>query len=69
MARRFGGPGGAALFRIRCPMAFNDRGATWLQADRDVRNPYFGAAMPKCGTVEEVIGAGEPAGGGRRHDH
>ena len=68
VARRFGGPGGAALFRIRCPMAFNDRGATWLQADRDVRNPYFGAAMPKCGNVVEVIGAGEPAAGGRRHD-
>jgi Cu(I)/Ag(I) efflux system membrane fusion protein len=26
-------------------MAFENRGATWLQADDTVRNPYFGASM------------------------
>ena len=34
-------------------MAFNDAGAAWLQAGRDIRNPYFGASMLGCGDVRE----------------
>jgi Cu(I)/Ag(I) efflux system membrane fusion protein len=37
-------------------MAFENRGASWLQADTDIRNPYFGAAMLKCGNIEKLIG-------------
>jgi Cu(I)/Ag(I) efflux system membrane fusion protein len=37
-------------------MAFNDKGADWLQKDEDIRNPYFGASMYTCGQVTEVIG-------------
>jgi Cu(I)/Ag(I) efflux system membrane fusion protein len=44
------------LYKINCPMAFNDKGADWLQTDDDIRNPYFGASMYKCGQVMEVIG-------------
>ncbi|MBN1804794.1 MAG: efflux RND transporter periplasmic adaptor subunit [Sedimentisphaerales bacterium] len=44
------------LYRIHCPMAFNNKGADWLQMDKDIRNPYFGASMYKCGQVTEVIG-------------
>jgi Cu(I)/Ag(I) efflux system membrane fusion protein len=44
------------LYKINCPMAFNDKGADWLQMDDDIRNPYFGASMYKCGQVMEVIG-------------
>lgn len=47
---------GAALeqpvFEVFCPMAFDDRGASWLQLDDQVRNPYFGAAMLACGEVK-----------------
>ena len=43
---------------LRCPMAFSNRGASWLQADETVRNPYFGAAMLKCGDVTETLPAG-----------
>ena len=43
------------LYRIHCPMAFNNKGADWLQADKDIRNPYFGASMLKCGEVTEEI--------------
>lgn len=32
---------------VYCPMAK----ASWLQADRTVRNPYLGAAMSTCGQV------------------
>jgi Cu(I)/Ag(I) efflux system membrane fusion protein len=45
------------LYRIHCPMAFNNKGADWLQADKDIRNPYFGASMLKCGEVTKEINA------------
>ncbi|MCP5049425.1 MAG: DUF3347 domain-containing protein, partial [bacterium] len=40
--------GNVVVYRIHCPMAFNNKGAFWLQADDDTRNPYFGASMLKC---------------------
>ncbi|MFC1737447.1 efflux RND transporter periplasmic adaptor subunit [Planctomycetota bacterium] len=52
---RFGVRGAKTLYRFHCPMAFNNKGADWLQTDDDTRNPYFGASMLKCGTVVEVI--------------
>ncbi len=53
---QFGVYQGKTLYKINCPMAFNDKGADWLQKDEDIRNPYFGASMLKCGQVIEVIG-------------
>lgn len=56
----FGFRPGAPVYKIRCPMAFEGRGATWLQRDQEVRNPYFGAAMPGCGeVVETYFGSGQ----------
>lgn len=55
--KEFGIPENRSLQRIHCPMAFNNKGADWLQDNADVLNPYFGASMPKCGQVTEVIGA------------
>lgn len=55
LARTFGPPHAKALYEIRCPMAFENRGATWLQADDTVRNPYFGASMLGCGEVVSTI--------------
>lgn len=49
------GTSGAALYQFKCPMAFDNKGATWLQNDEGTRNPYFGSAMLKCGEVIEVI--------------
>jgi Cu(I)/Ag(I) efflux system membrane fusion protein len=40
------------LFKTYCPMAFDNQGAHWLQADQTVANPYFGAEMLRCGTVK-----------------
>ena len=34
---------------VFCPMAFNDQGALWIQAEGKVANPYFGASMLFCG--------------------
>jgi Cu(I)/Ag(I) efflux system membrane fusion protein len=54
-ARRFGLPADQTLFVVFCPMAFDNRGADWLQDHRDVKNPYFGAAMLRCGEVKGEI--------------
>lgn len=43
------------LFEIFCPMAFEYEGATWLQRNEDVRNPYFGAAMITCGETNQQL--------------
>jgi Cu(I)/Ag(I) efflux system membrane fusion protein len=56
VVRQFGIPENRALYRLHCPMAFNNKGADWLQSNEDTRNPYFGASMLKCGKVAEVIG-------------
>jgi len=34
---------------FHCPMAFDGRGAEWIQAGGRTTNPYFGAAMHQCG--------------------
>ncbi|NOR28329.1 MAG: efflux RND transporter periplasmic adaptor subunit [Lutibacter sp.] len=38
-----------------CPMANNDKGAFWLSTEEEILNPYFGASMLKCGTIEAVL--------------
>lgn len=59
LARRFGRAGGETLYLYHCPMAFDWRGADWLQGAEDLENPYFGAAMFKCGTLEGTIPGGD----------
>jgi len=54
---QFGIPEGRQLYRVHCPMVFNNKGADWLQADKEIRNPYFGASMLKCGEVVKTMGA------------
>jgi Cu(I)/Ag(I) efflux system membrane fusion protein len=56
VVEQFGANGANTLYKLHCPMAFDNKGADWLQVDEDVRNPYFGASMLKCGQVIEVIG-------------
>ena len=69
LARRFAAAGGPTVFVLHCPMAFSNRGANWLQRDREVRNPYFGSAMPRCGDVKETIPPqADGAEGGHRHE-
>ncbi|MEK6476576.1 DUF3347 domain-containing protein [Catalinimonas sp. 4WD22] len=43
------------LYKQYCPMAFDDQGAYWLSAQEEIRNPYFGDRMLKCGRVEEEL--------------
>jgi Cu(I)/Ag(I) efflux system membrane fusion protein len=37
-------------------MVYGDTGADWLQANGDLRNPYFGASMLHCGETKEIFG-------------
>ncbi len=38
-----------------CPMAFDDQGAYWISDKKEIRNPYFGDMMLKCGEVKKVF--------------
>lgn len=43
------------LYYQHCPMALNDKGGYWLSSNKEIRNPYFGDKMLKCGSTEEVL--------------
>lgn len=49
------GIAGDAIYVQRCPMADNNKGASWLSSSKVIENPYFGEAMLKCGEVVETI--------------
>ena len=46
---------GGKLYVAFCPMAFTDKGATWISTSKEIRNPYFGEKMLACGEVKETI--------------
>jgi Cu(I)/Ag(I) efflux system membrane fusion protein len=48
------------LYRFNCSMAFDNRGATWLQADEEPANPYFGKMMLRI--------PGQEKSGGHAHE-
>lgn len=52
---------------VNCPMAFDGKGADWLQLGDKVRNPYFGKAMIGCGDVKMKMEA--PRIGGEHEAH
>ena len=53
--RSFGSAKNRRVYRHFCPMAFDNKGAHWLQADDKTLNPYFGSEMLMCGEVVEMI--------------
>lgn len=59
--RRFGPVGEQELSLAHCPMAFDFKGADWIQRGTQINNPYFGDAMLRCGSIEETF---SPAGAG-----
>lgn len=69
LVRLFGLAAERPLHILKCPMAFNSRGARWLQTDKAVRNPYFGTAMPQCGDVIDTLTTTRPAARGERNEH
>ena len=45
---------GGQVYLATCPMAFDNRGATWLQVEPVVANPYFGSRMFRCGSLDPL---------------
>ena len=44
-----------SFFKQYCPMAFDNTGAYWLSNSKEIRNPYFGDKMLKCGRIDKEI--------------
>lgn len=43
------------IYQQFCPMAFEGKGDYWYSNSEEIRNPYFGDKMLKCGRVEATI--------------
>ncbi|MFN3710095.1 MAG: efflux RND transporter periplasmic adaptor subunit [Alishewanella aestuarii] len=43
-------------YEAYCPMARDGEGASWLQREVELRNPYFGAMMLRCGDIVRRFG-------------
>lgn len=43
------------LYKDFCPMYNNNKGGMWLSESKEIKNPYMGKEMPRCGEVQEEI--------------
>jgi len=43
------------IYKQFCPMAFEGKGDYWYSSSEEIKNPYFGSKMLKCGRVDETI--------------
>lgn len=43
------------VYLQHCPMAFDNKGASWISDEEKVYNPYFGDKMLRCGKMKEKI--------------
>lgn len=43
----------STLYQQFCPMY--DKGSAWLSTSEEIRNPYYGSSMLKCGKVQKTI--------------
>jgi len=55
LLRVFGNPLEAPLQLAFCPMAFDSKGAEWIQQDGPLENPYYGRAMLRCGEFRATV--------------
>lgn len=46
---------GNTLYVQQCPMANSNKGAVWLSAEKEIRNPYYGDVMLTCGSVIDSL--------------
>ena len=44
-----------SVYKQYCQMVFNNTGAFWLAAEKEINNPYFGNMMLHCGSVKEEL--------------
>ena len=57
--RVLGNPLDKAVRVVFCPMAFDSKGAAWVQDSDTVHNPYYGKAMLRCGDIRATVLPGE----------
>ncbi len=72
LQRRFGHRGSESWNLAHCPMAFDNKGADWLQRGSQINNPYFGSSMLRCGDIRELFAPIDRApmqGDTGAHDH
>jgi Cu(I)/Ag(I) efflux system membrane fusion protein len=73
LVRTFGFGEGGPIYQFHCPMAFQGRGAIWLQNDDQPRNPYYGSTMLRCADRVGPVGQhteAQPQGNqGRAQEH
>lgn len=43
------------LYKTFCPMFNEGKGGIWLSETKEIKNPYFGSKMMKCGEIQEEI--------------
>jgi hypothetical protein len=43
------------LYQAFCPMYNNKEGGIWLSASSEIKNPFYGNKMLKCGSVQQEI--------------
>lgn len=67
----FGHQGSETWYLAHCPMAFDNKGADWLQRGEPIRNPYFGSRMFRCGEIREAFAPlnERPQDGHEGHNH
>lgn len=43
------------LYQDYCPMFNDKKGAIWLSETKEIKNPYYGAKMSTCGSVQKEL--------------
>lgn len=46
-------PRDSEIKKMFCPMAFDKKGAFWIQNEDEIMNPYFGTKMQRCGEPKQ----------------
>ncbi len=59
LVQSFGSSTPKPIIKFHCPMAFDWRGADWLQNHQGVENPYFGSEMYSCGSELNTLHKGD----------
>ena len=64
IAKYFGSSGSQPILLYHCPMAFDFKGADWLQNKEGTENPYFGSEMFRCGSQLAILTNGDKQSSG-----
>ncbi len=53
--KRFGYREDRTVRKFHCPMADHNKGGDWIQLESTTANPFFGSAMPRCGSQTDSL--------------